>query len=40
MKALINLGSKVNAMHSANDIKLGLYARKIDIGIQKLINLT
>ena len=34
--ALIDLGSKVNAMHPAYDMKLGLRARKIDVGVQKI----
>ena len=36
MRALIDLGSKVNAMHSTYATKLGLRARKIDVGAQKI----
>ena len=36
MRALIDSGSKVNAMHFAYATKLGLYARKIDVGAQKI----
>ena len=36
IKALINLGSKVNAMHPTYATKLGLHARKIDVDAQKI----
>ena len=36
VKALINLGSKVNAMHPAYVTKLGLHARKINVNAQKI----
>ena len=36
MRALIDLGSEVNAIHLAYAIKLGLRARKIDVSIQKI----
>ena len=36
MKVLINSGSKVNAMDPAYATKLGLRARKIDVGVQKI----
>ena len=36
IRALIDPGSEVNAMHPAYAIKLGLYARKIDVGVQKI----
>ena len=35
-RALIDLGSKVNAIHPAYTTKLGLHARKIDVGIQNI----
>ena len=37
LRALINSGSEVNAIHPAYTTKLGLCARKIDVGIQKII---
>ena len=36
MRALIDSGSKVNIMHLAYARKLGLNARKIDVGVQKI----
>ena len=36
IRALIDSGSKVNAMHSTYATKLGLRARKIDVGAQKI----
>ena len=33
MRALIDLGSKVNAIHLAYATKLGFHARKIDVGV-------
>ena len=36
VRALIDLGSKVNAMHPAYATKLGLHARKINVGAQKI----
>ena len=36
IRALIDSGNKVNAMHSAYATKLGLHARKIDVGAQKI----
>ena len=36
IRALIDSGSKVNAMHPTYATKLGLYTRKIDIGVQKI----
>ena len=36
VRALIDLGSKVNAMHTTYATKLGLHIRKIDIGAQKI----
>ena len=36
VRALIDLGSKVNVMHPIYAIKLGLHARKIDVSIQKI----
>ena len=33
VKALIDSDSKVNVMHPAYATKLGLYARKIDVGV-------
>ena len=36
VRALIDSGSKVNAMHHACVTKLGLRARKIDVGAQKI----
>ena len=36
MRALIDSGSKVNAMHPAYNTKLGLRTRKIDVGAQKI----
>ena len=36
VRALIDLGSEVNAMHPAYATKLGLHARKIDVGAQKI----
>ena len=36
VRALIDLGSEVNAMHLAYATKLGLRTRKIDIGAQKI----
>ena len=36
VRALIDSGSKVNAMHPAYTTKLGLRARKIDVGAQKI----
>ena len=36
IRALINLGSEVNAMHLAYATKFGLRARKIDVGAQKI----
>ena len=36
VRALIDLGSEVNAMHPAYATKLSLHTRKIDIGVQKI----
>ena len=36
VRALIDLGGKVNAIHPAYTIKLGLSARKIDVNLQKI----
>ena len=36
IRALIDSGSKINAMHSAYAMKLGLRARKIDVNVQKI----
>ena len=36
MRAVIDSGSKVNAMHPAYTMKLGFCIRKIDIGVQKI----
>ena len=36
VRALIDSGSEVNAMHPAYATKLGLRARKIDVGAQKI----
>ena len=36
VRALIDSGSEVNAMHPAYATKLGLHARKINIGAQKI----
>ena len=36
MRALIDLGSKVNAIHPAYTTKLGLCTRKIDVNVQKI----
>ena len=36
VQALINSGSKVNAMTPAYALKLGLITRKIDVGVQKI----
>ena len=36
VRALIDLGSEVNAIHPAYATKLGLRARKIDVGAQKI----
>ena len=36
VRALIDSGSKINAMHPAYTTKLGLRTRKIDIGAQKI----
>ena len=36
VRALIDSGSKVNAMHPAYATKLGLLPRKIDVGAQKI----
>ena len=36
MRALINSGSEVNTMHPAYATKLGLGARKINVGIHKI----
>ena len=33
IKALIDLGSKINAIHSTYIIKLGFYAKKVDVSI-------
>ena len=36
MRALINLSSEVNIVHSTYVTKLGLHAKKIDVGEQKI----
>ena len=36
VRVLRDLGSKVNAMHPAYTMKLGLYAKKIEVGAQKI----
>lgn len=36
MKALINLGSEVNAIHLVYATKLSLYIKKVNIGVQKI----
>ena len=36
MRAPIDLGSEVNAMHPAYATKLGLHTRKIDVSAQKI----
>ena len=36
VRALIDLGSEVNVMHPAYATKLGLHARKVDVGAQKI----
>ena len=36
VRALIDSSSKVNTMHPAYATKLGLHARKIDVGAQKI----
>ena len=36
IRVLINLGSKVNTIHPTYTTKLGLHARKIDVGLQKI----
>ena len=36
MRALIDSGSKVSAIHPGYATKLGLRARKIDVGAQKI----
>ena len=36
VRALIDLGNEVNAMHLAYAMKLGLRARKIDVGAHKI----
>ena len=36
MRSLIDLGSKINAMHPAYATKLSLRARKIDVGAEKI----
>ena len=36
MIALIDSGSKVNAIHSAYTTELGFRTKKIDVGIQKI----
>ena len=36
IRALIDLGSEVNAMHPAYTTNLGFYAKKINVGAQKI----
>ena len=36
IRTQINLGSEVNAMYPTYTTKLGFYARKIDVNIQKI----
>lgn len=36
VRFLIDLNSKINAIHSAYAIKLGFYTKKIDVNIQKI----
>ena len=36
MRALIDSGSEVNAMHPTYTMKLGFRAKKIDFGVQKI----